>query len=730
MSTSGLSSSPPTGTRCGNEPVTSASPAANRTGIDRAARLVAFVRGLLAAALVAVLLPCPSAAAEPLDGTSVTPPRLAFVEGEASFWRPGAEDWASARPNTPLAAGDALYTGSRSNLEIQIGARAFVRMGEATLLTLSSHEPDFVQFKITEGRAAFDLRSLAADRTIEVDTPNAVLTIERAGYYRVEIAGDTTHFITRRGGRATLTPARAEAQAMAPSEEIVVIGSAAPVVEAYVAPEPDGWDRWNYARSDYHSEAVSSRYLPPDAYGAEVLDHYGNWRQVPSYGPVWVPEGMAPGWVPYSTGSWIWDPLYGWTWVDRAPWGWAPYHYGRWVYLDGYWGWAPGPVVARAVYAPALVAFFGVGQGVSVRIGLGAPATGWVALGWGEPLVPWWGPRGFAGRPWWGGWGGPRIVNDVVVQRTTIVKVDRIAYRNAAVHNAIVAQRNDRFGKGPIPDVRLPAAALAELEPQRGAHWVKPSAASLVPEAGARVRPPAADLSKAVVATRPAHETRSPPVRDGAPAQAAPATPKPVIVPAPPAQRAQARLSRPPAGAAEGPERPRPALPPRFEEMTARRAVPDSGRAAPAPQRAAPSAQVVRPAPPAVAPPAPRVGSPGERRGQEDVAPVRPAPSAVPGQAPREARQSGEARQSREARQPGEARRPREVPPPGELRPPLDVRPAGEARGQETAAAPTARERAGAPEAAKDRAGQRPLPGRSANRQFPRRPQERGEPGR
>ena len=35
-----------------------------------------------------------------------TPPRLAFMNGEVSFWRPGSEDWAPAQVNTALAAGD------------------------------------------------------------------------------------------------------------------------------------------------------------------------------------------------------------------------------------------------------------------------------------------------------------------------------------------------------------------------------------------------------------------------------------------------------------------------------------------------------------------------------------------------------------------------------------------------------------------------------------------------
>src|SRR5262245_66670830 len=100
-------------------------------------------------------------------------------------------------------------------------------------------------------------------------------------------------------------------------------------------------------------------------YGTQELDQYGTWRVLDTYGPVWVPRAMPMGWVPYSTGRWIWDPSYGWTWLDDAPWGWAPYHYGRWVFVGGSWAWAPGPIVVRPVYTPALVAFFGGGPGVA-----------------------------------------------------------------------------------------------------------------------------------------------------------------------------------------------------------------------------------------------------------------------------------------------------------------------------------------------------------------------------
>ena len=234
-----------------------------------------------------------------------------------------------------------------------------MRAGEKTQVGIANIEPDFLQVEVTTGQASIDVRELDAGHTIEVGTPNAAFTIEHTGYYRVNVNGDTTTFITRRSGRALVTPEGGRAGAISPSEQVVVQGQSNPTVETYVAPDLDDWDRWNYARTDRLLDSMSARYVSPGVAGTADLDHYGSWRVVPTYGPVWIPRGVTRGWAPYSNGRWIMDPYYGWTWIDYAPWGWAPYHYGRWVYLDSYWGWAPGPVGIRTAYAPALVAFFG-----------------------------------------------------------------------------------------------------------------------------------------------------------------------------------------------------------------------------------------------------------------------------------------------------------------------------------------------------------------------------------
>src|SRR5262245_17762040 len=107
--------------------------------------LIAVIGGpvLLGAAeaqSVAAVPPPPPAAPVPSEPAEPTPPRVSYVHGEVSFWRPGAPDWAPVQLNTPLAPGDVLYTGPQGQVEIQIGPRAFVRAAEATQVGLRSEE--------------------------------------------------------------------------------------------------------------------------------------------------------------------------------------------------------------------------------------------------------------------------------------------------------------------------------------------------------------------------------------------------------------------------------------------------------------------------------------------------------------------------------------------------------------------------------------------------------------
>ena len=399
---------------------------------------------LLAVALV-LIGGVPAHADEP-DAPSITPPRLGYLDGPVSFQRPGADQWTPAELNTALAPGDQLRTGHQGTVELQVGGRAFVRAWGDTHLALIDQADDSLQLRIADGHMVAELRALDAGGILHIETPGGLFTLDRPGYYRLDVTPQATSLTTRRDGQTGTT--RVEGG----------------VTRTLPAPAPDAWDRWNQARTDELLQSASARHVGDAVFGVRDLDEHGEWRLLPTYGAVWVPRGAPPGWAPYTTGRWSWDPRFGWTWVDTAPWGWAPFHHGRWVYLDGVWGWAPGPLV-RPVYAPALVAFF---QPAPAKVTAATPVVSWVALGWGEPLVPWWGRSGFV-APAWFGWGGPRVVNNVVVSRTALVQASDIrVYRNAKVNRAVVTVPPDRFARGRVEEARVASVDLRRLEPVRG----------------------------------------------------------------------------------------------------------------------------------------------------------------------------------------------------------------------------------------------------------------------
>lgn len=630
--------------------------------------------------LTALAAPAAVPAADPEAlGFEHTPPRLSFVDGDVSFFRPGAPDWSQAEVNTPLSAGDELYAAEGANLEVQIGPRGYLRAGEETQLALTSLEPDFLQLRVSEGHVSLDLRTLKASQSFEVDTPNAAFSIERSGYYRIEVAGDTTTFISRRGGRASVTPAQGTTATIASSEQVVISGIETPQIETYAAPELDDWDRWNYARTDRQLDAVSARYVSSTVYGVDDLDHHGDWRLVPSYGAIWVPRGVAVGWAPYTNGRWIYDPYYGWSWLDAAPWGWAPYHYGRWVYVSGYWGWAPGPLVVRPYYAPALVAFFG-GGGWSVGVSIGAPRIGWVALGWGEPIVPWWGPRGWRGVPRWAGWGGPRVVNNVVIRKQTVVHVrDVREYQNQQVHNAFVAVDRKHFGRRGVAEARVGSAEVGSFRRVEGDLDVRPARESLAPSGTAGRRPPGGSHERAVVATRAPRPAALPELADdgggGARRVARAEPPEPRVRLVEPARDRSSggTLERPPFGRRGEGERSAPPPPPRYHKQRAGEPGERAAKPTPTPRERAARSTPARPERAATPTPSPReraatpaAAAPG-RQGPARAAGARERPRELPGEpANRVYRQHGS--QPRQSAPAAPAAREREAAPQGHAR--------------------------------------------------------------
>ncbi len=304
--------------------------------------------------------------------------RVSYLKGEVYTQTVDNDDWADARINQPLTSGDQLWTDKRGRAELQMGGTT-LRVDADTQLQLLELSDDVAQIQVTQGTVNVWVRNLTKRDTVEIDTPNAAISVMESGTDRIEVADhDDLTLVQVRTGSVDVAGEQQE-YTVREDQQLVLRGRRDPA-EFDDLGRMDEFDRWAADRNQRAGRVASSRYVGSDVIGYEDLDDYGYWRWYNDYGYVWMPTRIVSGWAPYRYGRWSWVSPWGWTWIDDAPWGFAPFHYGRWTTIGNRWCWVPGPRTVRAVYAPALVAWIGT-PGLSVSVNIGTHPVGWIPLG-------------------------------------------------------------------------------------------------------------------------------------------------------------------------------------------------------------------------------------------------------------------------------------------------------------------------------------------------------------
>jgi hypothetical protein len=311
--------------------------------------------------------------------------RVARLAGTVSFRTESDDQWAPASVNYPVSNGDAFWTEPAASAELEI-ADSRITLAEISEFDIATLDSSGLQAVAAQGEAYIHLRALDPGETWSVQTPRGLVHLNAPGRYNISVGS------TQQPTRVTVVDG--SAQIDGPNVSLQVGSGQTATIDGTTSFEgnvgPIVRDPFLIARLDAERPApVAPAPLPPQVVampGGNDLRGVGTWSEAPDYGQVWYPP-VASGWVPYREGHWAFVAPWGWTWVDDAPWGFAPFHYGRWVEFGGRWCWSPGHAVetGHPVYAPALVAFVGLGAGVAV----GAHSVGWVPLGPREPFHPW-----------------------------------------------------------------------------------------------------------------------------------------------------------------------------------------------------------------------------------------------------------------------------------------------------------------------------------------------------
>jgi hypothetical protein len=435
--------------------------------------------------------------------------RMSYAQGSVSFQPGGEGDWVEAVPNRPLTTGDNLWTDRNARAELHVGSNA-IRLDSETSLTFLQLDDRTLQLRLAQGSTLVRVRHLDDEDIVEIDTPNLAFTVQRTGEYRVDVQPDgQTTIVDVYQGRGEAVGGGNNYTIVA-GQEASFTGDPDQGLNYEIAriPSPDGFTRWAFDRDRREDQSPSANYVSPEMTGYEDLDDNGNWSYAGSYGPVWYPTAIPVGWAPYRYGHWVWVAPWGWTWVDDAPWGFAPFHYGRWCLIGGRWGWIPGPVAVRPVYAPALVAFVGGGGfNFSVSFG-GGPGIAWFPLGPGEVFVPTYHvSRYYVNQV--------NITNTVVnVTKVTNVynyyttnntTVIRVTYVNQTAPNAVTAVSRETFVNARPVARNIVSIQPREIERASVTHMpvAEPLRTSVI-GAGrpTRIAPPVAVANRQVVAQR------------------------------------------------------------------------------------------------------------------------------------------------------------------------------------------------------------------------------------
>jgi len=471
--------------------------------------------------MAAALLICASGLSQaqtqapPDDNGAGDPPsrvaRLSYRTGDVGLLPAGEKDWGDASLNRPLTTGDRLSTGDGGRAELQLDGGT-LRLADDSNFGFLTLNDQLTQVELTQGTANVTVQGLDDGQSYEIDTPTVALVIDQPGSFRVDISEDgKSTRVTDFAGHATVYGEGGAQRMVAAGRSYEFVDSSLSVVTINDIQGGDDFDNWVDSRNQQYASMPADPNVSPDIVGAQDLNQYGNWQSDPDYGQVWYPASVGADWSPYSDGHWSYVGPWGWTWVDAAPWGFAPYHYGRWAHVHNRWGWVPGPVGVRPVYAPALVAF--VGGGVS--IGVGGP-VGWFPLGPGEVYNPWYrASRGYYTNV---------NVTNIYVRNNRNLVINHINERYDYYRNGRAAP-NERYINRDVPHAframsgqdfvaaRNARQHMAGMDPQRfagaqvaprGVAGIAPVRSSFAPPRANNARPlPAGGFQREVVARTP-----------------------------------------------------------------------------------------------------------------------------------------------------------------------------------------------------------------------------------
>src|SRR2546425_7456820 len=161
-------------------------------------------------------------------------------------------------------------------------------MDQSTAVEILNLDDNTVQLRMSQGTMNVGLHQLAADERYEVDTPSAVVSLLRAGIYRVDVSPDATSVqVTVRSGISEIATSTYDFLVYAGQAAVILRSENTLSYDIRPPAASDDFDQWAMARERQEQIAlqeaqyVSSGMRGPDS----VRDVAGRAGLRPGVGP-------------------------------------------------------------------------------------------------------------------------------------------------------------------------------------------------------------------------------------------------------------------------------------------------------------------------------------------------------------------------------------------------------------------------------------------------------------
>lgn len=278
--------------------------------------------------------------------------RLSYVEGDVEMDRHDDKGFQNAFSNMPVIEGARIWTRGDARAEIEMEDGSTLRLTPDTILEfremrLRGDGSRSTLIDVQQGTIYVDNKSKNDDLRLIYSNSQQISPL-KASHFRMELDQNQMRLSMFRGSVEVIKDNGERVEVR--KDETLNIDFTDPS-RYYLAKGIDegAFDSWDQERNDDRARAAQKQYASgynsTYQYGWDDLYRYGYWDNIPGYGSVWRPYGVAAGWDPFWYGRWYYYPVYGWTWISPYSWGWLPYRYGSWVYYGGRgWYWSPGRV--------------------------------------------------------------------------------------------------------------------------------------------------------------------------------------------------------------------------------------------------------------------------------------------------------------------------------------------------------------------------------------------------